>query len=318
MVQADRTGQGEKWLRCTAALVAALAVASAPVAGREPGDDPEVRRLLAAGEAQLEHLQVHAAAETFTKANALAGGRCGECLLGLARTQYPDAALATTRQAIAALAGSRLAGRAYCHLGHLLLRENRPEAAAAAEAAYRSALGAGAEYRGEAEYGIAEARLRRQLYDQAIAAAQEAMAQGGPWELKGRSMICRVRHAANLPPQAAAADTVSDPSSDLPLRVGGAVTKPERLYGPPPIYTEMARKARLQGVVILEGIIDRDGCVLGLHVLKPLPMGLDRAALDAVGAWVFAPATLDGKPVKVYYTLTINFMVPPGPAPIGQ
>lgn len=49
--------------------------------------------------------------------------------------------------------------------------------------------------------------------------------------------------------------------------------------------------------------------MINAHVLKPLPMGLDRAALDAVAKWRFKPATLQGKPVKVYYTLTVNFQV---------
>jgi protein TonB len=96
---------------------------------------------------------------------------------------------------------------------------------------------------------------------------------------------------------------------DAPLRVGGAVTKPEKLSGAPPVYTEMARKARLQGVVILEAIIDAQGNVINAHVLKGMPMGLERAAMDAVQKWRFKPATLQGKPVKVYYTLTVNFQV---------
>ena len=43
------------------------------------------------------------------------------------------------------------------------------------------------------------------------------------------------------------------------------------------------------------------------YVVKGMPMGLDRAALDAVAKWKFKPATLAGKPVKVFYALTVNF-----------
>jgi len=68
-----------------------------------------------------------------------------------------------------------------------------------------------------------------------------------------------------------------------------------------------ARKARVTGVVIVEAIIDERGNVVNARVLKGLPMGLDKAALDAVERWKFKPATLQSKPVKVYYTLTVNF-----------
>ena len=92
-----------------------------------------------------------------------------------------------------------------------------------------------------------------------------------------------------------------------PIRVGGDVTRPNKISGPNPQYTEIARKARIQGVVIVEAIIDKAGNVTNVRVLKPLPMGLDQAAVDAVKRWKFEPATLNGKPVDVYYNLTVNF-----------
>ena len=91
------------------------------------------------------------------------------------------------------------------------------------------------------------------------------------------------------------------------LRVGGAVTRPEKISAPPPVYTETARRARLQGVVVLEVVIDRNGKVKEAHVLKGMAMGLDRAALEAVQKWKFKPATLEHRPVAVYYTLTVPF-----------
>ncbi|MCZ6508691.1 MAG: energy transducer TonB [Acidobacteria bacterium] len=92
-----------------------------------------------------------------------------------------------------------------------------------------------------------------------------------------------------------------------PIRVGGDVTRPVKISGPNPQYTEIARKARIQGVVIVEAIIGKDGSVRNVRILKPLPMGLDQAAVDAVSKWKFKPATLNGKPVDVYYNLTVNF-----------
>ena len=83
--------------------------------------------------------------------------------------------------------------------------------------------------------------------------------------------------------------------------------KPVRLGGAQPAYTELARKARIQGVVIVEAIIDKEGRVTNVRVLKGLPMGLDQSAVDAVKSWRFKPATLNGRPVSVYYSLTVNF-----------
>jgi TonB family protein len=92
-----------------------------------------------------------------------------------------------------------------------------------------------------------------------------------------------------------------------PIHVGGDVKAPVKISTPQPQYTEIARKARIQGVVIVQAIIDKGGNVTNVQVLKGLPMGLDQAAVEAIKKWKFEPATLNGKPVDVYYNLTVNF-----------
>lgn len=92
-----------------------------------------------------------------------------------------------------------------------------------------------------------------------------------------------------------------------PIMVGGDVKKPIRVFDPQPQYTEIARKARIQGVVIVQAIVTKEGEVQDVKILKGLPMGLDKAAADAVKNWKFKPATLNGKPVDVYFNLTVNF-----------
>jgi TonB family protein len=104
------------------------------------------------------------------------------------------------------------------------------------------------------------------------------------------------------------------------LGVGGDVKAPIVINRVEPIYPEEARKARIMGVVIVRAVITRDGVVKDVQVLKPLPFGLDQAAVDAVKQWTFKPATLEGKPVDVYFNLTINFKLatpPPPPPPPG-
>jgi TonB family protein len=108
------------------------------------------------------------------------------------------------------------------------------------------------------------------------------------------------------------------PAEDEALRVGEGVSRPEKISGAPPVYTEMARKAGVNGTVILESIIDEQGDVTNVRVLQGLPMGLDQAAVEAVRTWKFKPAMFEGRPVKVYYTLTVNFKVekPSGFGPV--
>ena len=97
------------------------------------------------------------------------------------------------------------------------------------------------------------------------------------------------------------------PPPSGPIRVGGDVKPPVKVSGDHPEYTESARAARLEGVVIVEAVIDKQGRVTATKVLKDMPMGLAANAERAVRAWKFKPATLNGKPVTVYYSLTVNY-----------
>lgn len=92
-----------------------------------------------------------------------------------------------------------------------------------------------------------------------------------------------------------------------PMKVGGGVLPPQKIYTPQPVYTEEARLGRIQGVVILEAIIDEKGTVQQVKVLKGLPMGLSESAAKTAREWTFKPATLEGRPVPVYFNLTVRF-----------
>ena len=101
--------------------------------------------------------------------------------------------------------------------------------------------------------------------------------------------------------------TDTAPKVEAPLRVGGDVKAPVVITRVEPTYPEVARKARIAGIVIVECIIDKNGNVTNVQVLKPLPFGLDQAAADAVRRWKFKPGTLNGQPVDVIFNLTVNF-----------
>ena len=104
-------------------------------------------------------------------------------------------------------------------------------------------------------------------------------------------------------------DAPPAPEPTGPLFVTGDVQKPVKISDVQPQYTEIARKARIQGVVILQTIIDKEGNITEVKTLKGLPMGLTEAAVSAVEKWKFTPATLNGKPVAVYFNLTVNFQL---------
>lgn len=90
------------------------------------------------------------------------------------------------------------------------------------------------------------------------------------------------------------------------VRVGGRVRPPQKTKDVRPLYPEIARAARVQGVVIMEVTLGVDGKVTDAKVLRSIPL-LDAAALDAVRRWEFEPTLLKGVPVPVIMTVTVQF-----------
>lgn len=94
---------------------------------------------------------------------------------------------------------------------------------------------------------------------------------------------------------------------DLLIVDGHDVTAPRAIVKQPPMYTEEARKERIEGLVILRLVIDETGEVSEVDVLKGLPFGLTETAVETVKKWKYEPARHAGKPVSVLYNITINF-----------
>jgi TonB family protein len=91
-----------------------------------------------------------------------------------------------------------------------------------------------------------------------------------------------------------------------PVRVGGDIKAPTKIRDVKPVYPEIAQAARVQGIVIMEAVIGTEGWVTDARVLRSVPL-LDEAALDAVRQWQFTPTLLNGAPVQVLMTVTVNF-----------
>jgi protein TonB len=83
-----------------------------------------------------------------------------------------------------------------------------------------------------------------------------------------------------------------------------------KLTGMDPQYTEVAKRARVEGTVVIEAVIETDGRVSSARVVKGLPFGLDQAALDAVRTWLFRSAVDGGRKVRSIQYLTIPFRLP--------
>jgi protein TonB len=98
------------------------------------------------------------------------------------------------------------------------------------------------------------------------------------------------------------------PTPAEPLPVGGRIKEPAKLRHVAPVYPVIAQQARIEGMVIIEAIIGVDGRVQQTRVLKSRPL-LDDAAVEAVKQWIFTPTLLNGVPVPVKMTVTVNFQL---------
>lgn len=102
------------------------------------------------------------------------------------------------------------------------------------------------------------------------------------------------------------------PVTGTPVRVGSVRGQPAKTRHVDPEYPEIAKAARVQGLVIVEIGIDVNGRVQEARVLRSIPL-LDQAALDAVRQWEFMPLRLNGELVPVIMTTTVQFSLPPKP-----
>ena len=85
------------------------------------------------------------------------------------------------------------------------------------------------------------------------------------------------------------------------------VTVPQVIYNPEPSFSDEARKAKVQGMVLLLLIVGKDGRPYDVRVGQSLGMGLDEKAIEAVGRWRFRPATLNGQPVATQIAVEVDF-----------
>lgn len=99
------------------------------------------------------------------------------------------------------------------------------------------------------------------------------------------------------------------PVSRGPVRIGGQIQAPTLVHRIEPYYPPVAVDAHLQGIVILEAIVDRDGTVAEVKVLRSAGALLDREALLAVKQWRYSPLVLNGQRERFVLTVTLSFSI---------
>ena len=110
----------------------------------------------------------------------------------------------------------------------------------------------------------------------------------------------------DLPPPPPPPPPLPTPVPREPVRVGGEVKAPALIHRVEPEYPLLAVRARVQGVVILEAIVDRQGRIEDVRVLRSIPL-LDRAAIAAVKQWRYSPLLVSGQPERFVLTVTVSF-----------
>ena len=116
------------------------------------------------------------------------------------------------------------------------------------------------------------------------------------------------RHAALMgsTPVTPAASSDNPPAVN---RIGGNASGPRVLHAPEPEFSEQARTARVGGNVLVSLHVDSDGQPSHIAIVRPLGMGLDEKAVEAVAAYRFKPAERDGVPVAVELNISVNFQI---------
>jgi periplasmic protein TonB len=117
---------------------------------------------------------------------------------------------------------------------------------------------------------------------------------------RGGSSIDGVGVAENPPPAPPA------PAPQPPQRLHQGIQAPRKVVDVAPRYPALARESHVEGIVILDVIIDDTGTVTSTRVLKSVAL-LDQAAIDAVRQWKFTPARLNGEAIPIVMTVTVAF-----------
>jgi protein TonB len=122
-----------------------------------------------------------------------------------------------------------------------------------------------------------------------------------------REIFSRSSGTPEAPPAASPPPPPPPPPVEVkPLRIGGKVQDANLIHQVKPVYPDLAKRVRVQGPVLLEAVISKEGTIQSLRVISGHQM-LVQSALDAVQQWRYRPTLLNGDPVEVVTTITVTF-----------
>jgi TonB family protein len=154
----------------------------------------------------------------------------------------------------------------------------------------------------DAELKVQEGKWLKS-YDKAQELAMTAKAAG---DKAAADAVTGKERADTIAAKVKAAAAAKAKAQIVPVRVGGRIRPPTKIKDVKPVYPAIAQSARVGGTVTIEATIGTNGTVTDARVVRSIPL-LDQAALDAVRQWEYMPPLLNGVPVPVVTTITINF-----------
>jgi TonB family protein len=246
------------------------------------------------------------------RAETLGSGLCGECGLGIAMVRASEGkwvdAADLIQRSLPLLTSPELLAQAYNQLGMAYAKgAGGEDRMAKAEEAMRDAVDYGGHWGEIARRNLAQILFLQERWAESAQEARTALANAGSDQETGqaaRIILCQAR--SHLPEEL--------PEEPAPEAAAGQPSRPVRISGPNPQYTDEARAAQVAGTVIVKGLVDREGCLRKPVVVRGLDHGMSDAVLNAFRLWVFNPAMAGGKAVPAEFSLSVNFQ-PSAPAP---
>jgi len=283
----------------------------------ESVDQAKITKQLEAGKKALRDGKYETALRAFAKADKLSDGGSTIAVLGLAtahlRLSHFDEAVLQAEKALALAALPDEQAVAYNLLGTALWRkfevisheqkDDRELTLTSAELAFRKSLDLTGGDLAVAWSNLALVLERQRRLEEAQAALQEYL-ERAPSDTSAEARQAQIE--ATLAWKAKTTQAIADRKL-FKVAADGEVLPPQQISAPPPQYRKEDRKAGSQGLVILGAIIDEEGNVADITVLKGSSESLNEAAVEAARKWKFKPATRNGEPVAVLFNLTINF-----------
>jgi TonB family protein len=150
--------------------------------------------------------------------------------------------------------------------------------------------------------------VERSSFEQRVRHVLNPNAGRSPAGWRLRSLVALVV-AGFVVSAAAFSVSASAPQERTVYRLGSGITDPKVVKEVRPQYSKEALEKKIQGEVLLEGVVTEEGRMTDLRILKSLEPSLDKAAIEAALQWEFEPARKDGEPVSVWVTLALSFRV---------